>query len=40
MAAKFLGKSEMSSSVAAMDKGIASVVTNAAEAAIVDATAR
>jgi uncharacterized protein len=36
---EIIGKSEMYSSVAAMEKGIASVVTNAAEAEIVDAAA-
>ena len=36
---EIIGKSEMYSSVAAMEKGIASVVTNAAEAEIVDTTA-
>jgi uncharacterized protein YegP (UPF0339 family) len=35
-----IGKSEMYSSAAAMEKGIASVVANAAEAEIVDVTAR
>ena len=33
---EIIGKSEMYSSVAAMEKGIASVVKNAAEAEIVD----
>ena len=36
---EIIGKSEMYSSVAAMEKGIASVVTNAAEAEIVDTAA-
>jgi uncharacterized protein YegP (UPF0339 family) len=36
---EILGKSEMYSSVAAMDKGIASVVENATEAEIVDTAA-
>jgi len=33
---EIIGKSEMYSSAAAMEKGVASVVKNAAEAAIVD----
>ena len=36
---EIIGKSEMYSSVAAMEKGIASVVTNAAAAEIVDTAA-